>query len=462
MDMGQDVARATQALGGAVSQTAGVLDAYDDKRAEQRFKAATADLQLKTMEAEGKVEEYMMKNPSDTEGLLKVKNESFAGVWDQVNKADLRSDDLKELEMQKDLISKKQDIKWGNTATKIGIANDNAVTLNLAEAHRRAGNSQEAYDEIKNLVASDEYKMNAMRGIFSEGVQSDLNEQMRSLYDAGDLDGLRALSESVMVKGEDGRYVNYEYTVMDNGKPVPAGGISEAGRKYARDELNSKIRRLEVAGIKGSRRAIKGYYKDELMSIDPNLPVDVKDQLSELLVADTGKLGITSASFLTAKEEIAQEIDEYDSSADYLGMSDADRRKLWKNVKNGGYTEAAQMQLTKRLLMVEEMRAGQDEARGQGFKGFFIDPDVPTHERRVKEALVSRYTKEADAIINGLGEGTSGRVLSAFLDSMDELESRMSEVNEGNVDNYIQNVLPVIYRDHLNELSQEAVNNGWQ
>mgnify|MGYP001588782505 CR=1 FL=1 len=451
--------KALVGLGGAIRATGKTADMYADKKQKLLNDAAEAQLDLEFLRANGDIDQHAIKNQHDPDSITKFATERIGKVWDGVDRTKIDEDTYTKLNQKYGYLSERTNVGVKGKVTGLEVKNANAVQYNLAQSYRRAGMPQEAFDALSKMSVSDAQLHDNMENVFSEGVSSEVGNRIQSAFNSTDIEALEDIKSELEAKGDDGRHSAYEYTVKHNGMDIPAGGLSIGARKQAIEEIDSKVSRLEVAGIKGQRKAIKSYYKDDIMVLDPNLPVDVRESLEDVRVSDAGTAGMTSGAFTSIQMDIVNEQSTYLSKEGYLGMDESDRKELWKSIENGGFSEAAQMSLVRRMLAVEELRAGRAESRGTGWEGFFVDPDIPVHKQKVQQVMVSRYTREADLIIEGLGGDRTSDAFLGFSDAMDELEGMLETLPEEKTQEFIEREIPLLWNKYMSTATQEALDN---
>jgi hypothetical protein len=452
--------RALVGLGGAIAETGKTFDMFADKRQKLINDQAEAELDLEFMRANGEIDQYAIENQHDPDSITAFSKQRLGLVWDKVtsrNKVDKETDI--NLNRKYSYLTERTNIGVKSKVTALEVKNANAVQYNLAQSYRRANQPQAAFDALKKMSVSSDQLYANMTAIFSEGVATEVSSRIRSANIDGDIQSLEGIRDELLEKGDDGRYTQYEYTVMDNGKEIPAGGLSSGARDLAVNEIESKIRMLEVKGIRGQRKAMKEYMKDGSMPpLDPNLPVEVRDKLEDVRATDWGKLGVTSNDFLETQKAINSEIKAYLTDG-YVGMSNVDRDSLWKQIQNGGYTQSARMQLMTRMLAAEELRAGREEEAGEGFWGFFTDPDLPSYKQNINEQMVSRYRAEADLINEGLGDDGAVDALGSFMDAMNELETKMEGLTEEKAGAFMDVEFPKIWETHMGKVENDFLDS---
>jgi hypothetical protein len=460
---GNQANRALQGLGGAIAEAGKTVGAFAKKKQKVMNDHAEAEQDIAILQAKGIIRKFAAENQNDPDAIKSFSQDTMSSVLDEPTymKAAAKADEGKQSELLDKFRyqSEKNRLETENETTIIEVKNANASQYNLAQSYRRAGMPQEAFDSLQKMSVSDAQLHDNMENVFSEGVSFEVGSRIQSAYNSTDISRLEALKEELEAKNDGGRFSAYEYTVKYKGKDIPAGGLSIGARKQSIEEINSKISRLEVAGVRGQRKAIKSYYKDDIMVLDPNLPTDVREPLEDIRLTDTGTAGMASGEFTAIQMEIVNEQSTYLSSEGYVGMKEASRKKIWKSIENGGFSEAAQMSLVRRMLAVEELRAGRDESRGVGMQGFFVDPDIPAYKQKAQQVMVSRYTRQADLIIEGLGEGRNSDAFLGFSDAMDELEGDLENLSEKDAEKYIKQELPLLWNKYMANSTQEALDN---
>jgi len=451
--------RALVGAGGAIAETGKTFHMFAEKRQKLLNDAAESQLDLEMMRANGEIDEYALKNQQDPDSIRTFADERLGRVWDGVDRKKVDGEAYQLLNQKYAHQAERTKIGVNGKVTQMEVQNANAVFFNQAEAMRRAGNPQAAFDALKKMSVSDAELHDKMETIFSEGVSFEVGSRIQSAYNSTDIEQLEMLKEELEAKGDDGRYSAYEYTINHNGQDVAAGGLSIGARRQSIKEIGSKISRLEVSSIKAQRKAIKTYYKEDIMQLDPNLPIDVRESLEDIRIGDVGKLGMSSGEFMQLQRQIVEEQSLYFEDENHSGMKESDRKKLWKSIESAGLSESAQMALVRRMLSVEELRAGRDKIRGSRMKGFFVDLSIPAFKQKIQESLVSRYTREADLIIEGLGEGRSSEPFLGFLEAMDELEQSLEGLDEKDAEKFIKTDVPALWNRHMSKATQEALDN---
>jgi len=140
-------------------------------------------------------------------------------------------------------------------------------------------------------------------------------------------------------------------------------------------------------------------------------------------------------------------------------MKAGERKKLWNEIKNGDFTGAAKMKLFERMLNVEQLRGGQDEVRGEGFKGIFRNPDLTVPQQELNETLVSWYAQNLPIIRSGLSPSAGGELTNAFLDTMDEVEDATSKMDDAQIQKYTKETLPNLIKAKLEPIKVKSIRN---
>jgi len=314
MDMGQDVARATQGLGSAVSQVGATIDAYNDKRYDLRFKAAKASHGLAAATAEETVAKYQTANPSDHEGLLKVKNEAYAKIWDETDTSDLRPEHLTDLQMQNELIAKKGDIKWGLQSQKIKINNDNSSLLQSADALFRAGDYEGGIEMVEGTTHTEAQQTSIIQQHFTNAKDS---EALGMYNDADSIEKVDQFIETLEAKGttvtvgegDDTKEITVHdnFEVIHEGKAL--GGISQERRAQLKSWAESKKNKLTRAKHLSTNRALRAIarnedYKGEILQSRADFAEEDIERLEDLHVDRNTGEDMSSQNFTDLEEDL--------------------------------------------------------------------------------------------------------------------------------------------------------------
>jgi hypothetical protein len=111
------------------------------------------------------------------------------------------------------------------------------------------------------------------------------------------------------------------------------------------------------------------------------------------------------------------------------------------------------------MLAAEELRAGREEEAGEGFWGFFTDPDLPSYKQNINEQMVSRYRAEADLINEGLGDDGAVDALGSFMDAMNELETKMEGLTEEKAGAFMDVEFPKIWETHMGKVENDFLDS---
>ena len=448
--------RAMAKFGASVIETGKTFHAFAEKKQKLDNEAAKSSLDLEVMRANGEIEDFALKNKHNPDSIRKFSTERMGKVWDNVDRKKVDEETYQQLNQNYALQSERTKIGVGNKITQIEVSNANQIFYNEAESYRRANEPQKAFDALKKMSITDADLYENMRKIFTEGVSTDVSNRIADAYTNTDVNALEDILEDLEAK-EGGRFKEYEYTIKDNGKDIPAGGLGSGMRKKLIQEINSKVTQLEKSAIREARKAAKNYAVSGEPALSENAPPDLQEKYDDVLMSDAGKSNVGSQRYSDLQLEIGTERKLYmnvDNEGDGYEGDEGIRNKIWKEIENGGFTRAAQIQLMRSMFIVEDMRAGRDEDEGWGW---WFDPNRPEYKNDIAQSLVSRYQRESDMIVEGLGDVSHTEYLLGFTDAMDELETKLESLSEDGVKEFMEKDVPKIWDDHVGRFIQQSL-----
>lgn len=311
---------AFQRLGGTISQTAGVIDAYQEKKQKLMADAAMAQAQIEMTQADADVQSYMEKNPDKPESWGEFQQTRFSGIEGKLKLEGLQREHIQSVQNVLAIGGNKSATRTNLQAEKREIETANSYIETQAQYLIDNGQISAAVETINGAVMTQEQRIDWLSRSINQGVYSSVGLHLDSL---GTPEELEEFSADILDKDELGFYSKHvkNLSIGDDPKAqeiIRVSGLDEGQRKYfarlagqRRDQIVSQ----QIRNEKTPLRHAKAGRLEEAM------------EAHRQYVEEEGAAGYTT--------ERAEQMEEAISIA-YKGYEDRNRIKVLKQQANTG------------------------------------------------------------------------------------------------------------------------------
>ncbi len=312
LDTGTAEAKAMQGLGGAMQQAGGLMVDFHQKRQKERFNAANAEMELKSVEVQEEINDHFANNPNDPIGSAAFAKERASKLMDGVDLSGMSEDQLMEVGRSQQLISAKLVAGANNMAIRRRISIDNSKVQAAANFDIQNGNIESAVKKIDDSFLGHEEKVDFL----TKGIQGSTSNEVGMTVDAiEDPDELESYAASLLEKDGD-IYKTHREEISLPSSPdevIKIAGLEENQRKYY-----ARLARQRADGIRRKQRRNWSAISKSASRGDPQAITQLSQSITE-----EGELGIPKEQREKAEETITKAIDAYEEGENFKVLEKA-------------------------------------------------------------------------------------------------------------------------------------------
>lgn len=443
-----------QRVGGAIQQTAGVMDAYQEKKQKLRADAVMAQAQVEQAQAQADVESYALNNPDKPEAWGEYRESRFAEIESKLDMSGLGREHTLAVQNYLQIGNGKSSTMVQTQAEKRRIENDNALIRSSGDMLLRQGKREQAIAEYGKMTMPNDQKIELIDNALTEGLYSDIKQDIQT----GTIQDAEEIWEQLRERDKDGNYKNFEYDM---------GGLRKKQRADLENFAYAQVKNRKLRAASEVLRQQDSIVKGEAWETTEDMTEEQVVALERLSESYTDGLSEMSPEY----EELLDDIDT--AKMDFLGFEKNPDwfDKTWKKINGGYYNDegdwieegdqfnrTARNQLIRAMLEAEARNIADNE---EDVEDKFFSRKLSTEEKLVRTTLGERVTRslaamQKDPLMTDLQPESYGRAYQTILRQV-RRDADAGRIKPESVRQYIEKDLTALMAEHIKPLETRVL-----